>query len=160
MLATHQKSANSRQAARSLLAGACAVLLSFSAQVSFAADTASSTYQQDRKFCMSSQSLVDQKACLQEAGAARAAARNGNLSEATTSYEQNAMARCKALPPADQSDCARRINGQGAASGSVLGGGVIRETSTTIIESPPSTLPPSDVMPQRTPHQMQHQMPR
>lgn len=158
MLATQQKSATSRQAARSLVAGVCVVLLSATAQLAFAANT--NSYQQDRKFCMSGQSNQDQKTCLQEAGAARAAAKNGNLSEADASYQQNAMVRCKALPAADQSDCARRVQGDGAASGSVGGGGVIRETTTTIIESPPSDMPPSDTMPQPMPHQMQQQMRR
>lgn len=156
MLATHQKSTKARHAARSLVAGVCVILLSATAQVAFAANNAN-TYQQDRKFCMSGQSNEDQKTCLQEAGAARAAAKNGNLTEADAAYEQNAMARCKALPAADQSDCARRVHGQGEVSGSVGAGGVIRETTTTIIESPPSGLPPSGVTPQHMPQQM-HQM--
>lgn len=152
MLATHQTAVKSRQAARSLVAGVCVVLLSATAQLAFAADT--NTYQQDREFCMSGQSNEDQKTCLQEAGAARAAAKRGNLTEADASYEQNAMARCKALPAADQPDCARRVHGEGTVSGSVGGGGVIRETTTTIIESPPTSLPPSDTMPERMPHQI------
>lgn len=156
MLATHKKSSKSHQAARSLVAGVCVVLLSATAQLAFAAET--NTYQQDRKFCMSGQSNEDQKTCLQEAAAARAAAKRGNLTEADASYEQNAMARCKALPAADQSDCARRVHGEGAVSGSVGGGGIIRETTTTIIETPPASSPPPDTMPQRMPHQMQHQM--
>lgn len=145
MLASHQKSSKSHRVAHGLVAGLCTMLLAISAQGVLAADNANSQYQQDRKFCLSGQSDEDQKTCLREAGAARAAAQRGKLSEGA--YEQNAMARCKVLPPADQADCARRVHGEGAVSGSVGGGGVLRETTTTIIESPPTSSPPAGVAP-------------
>ena len=124
------------------------MFLSLAAHAAFAANAANSTYQQDRKFCMSGQSNQDKKTCLREAGAAREAAKKGNLSKGSVSYDQDALARCKVLPPTDQADCARRVHGGGTVSGSVAEGGVIRETTTTIIAPQPASPPPASVMPQ------------
>jgi len=89
--------------------------------------------QRERAVCDGIQQ--DRAACLREAGAAREEARRGGLtSAAPMSYEQNALARCSLQPPADRADCEARIRGTGMTSveGSVLGGGVIRETVTPI----------------------------
>ena len=80
----------------------------------------------------------DQASCVREAGAARQEAQRGGLTSAPAStYAANALARCQLQPPADRADCEARIQGTGMSSteGSVLGGGVIRETVTPI---PPS----------------------
>ncbi len=77
----------------------------------------------------------DRAACLREAGAARQEAqRNGLTSAPPTAYDQNALARCQLQPVADRADCEARVKGSGASSteGSVMGGGVIRETVTPI----------------------------
>jgi hypothetical protein len=42
------------------------------------------------------------------------------------------------LPPADYDDCIRRAQGQGTVSGSVGGGGVVKET-VTIVPAPMPT---------------------
>lgn len=79
--------------------------------------------------------LQDRSACLREAGAARyEAGRGGLTSAAPGNYEQNALARCALQPPSDQAACEARVRGTGttAIEGSVLGGGVIRETVTPI----------------------------
>lgn len=77
----------------------------------------------------------DRAACLRERGAARyEASRGGLTSAAPMSYEQNALARCALQPPADQAACEARVRGTGMTSvdGSVLGGGLIRETVTPV----------------------------
>lgn len=91
------------------------------------------TYLRERSVCDGV--LQDRSACLREAGAARYEARRGGLTSApSTSYEQNALARCALQPPADRSACEARMRGTGTTSveGSVLGGGLIRETVTPI----------------------------
>ena len=46
----------------------------------------------------------------------------------------NALARCQLQPMADRADCEARIKGTGqtSAQGSVMGGGMIRETVTPV----------------------------
>jgi len=99
---------------------------------------ASGIYQQERAACLNGQSQQDQATCLKEAGAARGEAKRGNLNDGATSYQQNAQMRCNALPPADYDDCIRRAQGQGTVSGSVGGGGVVKET-VTIVPAPMPT---------------------
>ena len=111
-----------------LTAGA---LLSASA---FAADApASSTAQSERARCESGQSNQDRATCLKEVGAAQGEARAGNLTGGAS--EQNATDRCKALPASDQAACMGRLNG-GSSSGSVEGGGIIREYRQTEVGTP------------------------
>ncbi|RZL65381.1 MAG: hypothetical protein EOP81_04855 [Variovorax sp.] len=81
----------------------------------------------------------DRAACLREAGAARQeAGRNGLTGASPAGYDANAMARCQLQPVAERADCEARLQGSttpGAStstSGSVMGGGVIRETVTPI----------------------------
>lgn len=79
--------------------------------------------------------LQDRAACLREAGAAKQEAkRNGLTNAAPATYEQNALARCQLQPAQDRPACEARVRGTGmsSAEGSVLGGGVIRETVTPI----------------------------
>lgn len=123
----------------SILSLAVAGLLPLAAS---AADTATSNYQQERAACTSGGSHQDRATCLREAAAARGEAKRGHLTD-STSYDENALARCNTLPSSDRQDCAKRVHGQGVVSGSVESGGVYRETTTTVIGTPqqPSTLP-------------------
>lgn len=77
----------------------------------------------------------DKAACQREAGAARQEAARGGLTSGTvSSNEANALARCQQLPAAGKADCEARIRGSAgsSSSGSVMGGGVIRETVTPV----------------------------
>lgn len=79
--------------------------------------------------------LQDRAACQREAVAAKQEAqRNGLTSASQSTYDQNALARCQLQPVTDRADCEARVKGTGLSSteGSVLGGGVIRETVTPI----------------------------
>ncbi|MEJ8854502.1 hypothetical protein WKW79_07975 [Variovorax robiniae] len=90
-------------------------------------------YQNELAVCNTIQQ--DRAACIREAGAARyEARRNGLTSAAPIDYQQNALARCQLQPPADRTACEQRVMGTGVSSidGSVLGGGVIRETVTPV----------------------------
>lgn len=83
----------------------------------------------------------DRAACLREAGAARQEAGRGGLTSPSPAREQvNSLARCSELPAAEQPDCEARIKGgpRTTTEGSVMGGGVIRETVTPL---PPQTVP-------------------
>ncbi len=79
----------------------------------------------------------DKAACLREAGAARQeAGRNGLTTDGRAGNNANAMARCDLQPMADRADCEARLRGAAGSStstsGSVMGGGVIRETVTPV----------------------------
>ncbi len=111
--------------------------LSIGATAAVAAD-ASGNYQKERAACMNGQSQQDRATCLKEAGAARGEAKRGNLNDGSASFQQNAQLRCSALPTADQDDCMSRARGQGTVSGSVGGGGVIKETVTIVPAPMPS----------------------
>ena len=65
---------------------------------------------EDRALCQS-HATEDRAACLREAGAARQAARRGELDEGAGSYEKNKLARCSYLPDADRQLCERRMRG-------------------------------------------------
>jgi hypothetical protein len=93
-------------------------------------------YQEEVAVCAHIQQ--DRAACIREAGAARQEARRGGLTGAPD-YLANALARCAPQPPAERMACEQRVRGTGTTSidGSVLGGGVIRETVTPV--SPYST---------------------
>ncbi|SFM16575.1 hypothetical protein [Variovorax sp. OV329] len=100
----------------------------------------SSTYQTERAMC--GHINQDTAACVREAGAAAQASRQGTLSSASPeTYRQNALARCNAQPAQDRQACEQRVLGTGATTidGSVLGGGAIRETVTTVPAAPTST---------------------
>ncbi len=93
-------------------------------------------YQEDRAFCLSGKSSQDRATCLREAGAALQDARRGRLEDAQAAYEQNKFARCAYhRNPADREYCERRMRGEGTTSGSVEGGGILREL---IVAVPPS----------------------
>lgn len=98
--------------------------------------TPQARYTQDRAACESGHTAEDKATCLREAGAALDARRHGQLTNDGTPL-RNATDRCRMLPQKDQADCVARIvgplspNQQVRESGSVAGGGDIKETITT-----------------------------
>lgn len=109
--------------------------------------------QQERATCDGVQQ--DRAACLREAGAARQeAGRNGLTSASPGRYDANAMARCREQPAADRADCEARLQGGARTSteGSVMGGGVIRESVTTVVmPAPAAAIPAPMPAPSRVP---------
>ena len=102
---------------------------------SIAADRtgAQAVYQQDRAACNSGQTNQDRATCLKEAGAALVEARRGGLDDGQGQFERNRLLRCDNQPPQDREDCVRRMNGEGFTSGSVEGGGILRELVTPVV---------------------------
>ena len=63
-------------------------------------------------------------------------ARGGQLTSVTPEQARhNELMRCANLPAFYKVDCENRVNGKGEASGSVIGGGVIRESVTSMPKS-------------------------
>ncbi|MDZ5458602.1 hypothetical protein [Azohydromonas lata] len=121
------------------------------AAVVSAADNARATYERERAACTSGQSGQDRSTCLREAAAAYQEARHARRGAAAVSddrYAQNALQRCQPLPAADRAECERRIQ-SGATSGSVTGGGVLRELRSV---EPAPPMPSTDAERQPTPN--------
>lgn len=90
-------------------------------------------YQAERRACLDGSSPQDRSTCLKEASAARAAAQRHQLDNGDNARDRqaNALLRCQAQRDAeDRADCERLARGEGTSSGSVAGGGVIRELVT------------------------------
>ena len=102
------------------------------AAASSPANAAQTRYQQDRALCLSGMSNQDRATCLKEAGAARAEAQKGGLGDGSEPYADNQRKRCAQLPGSQRQDCLARMQGQGNISGSVAGGGLLRETVTAV----------------------------
>ena len=130
------------------------------------ADAASSTpaeqrYQRDRANCMAGKTAESQKTCLTEAAAALQASRKHSLTSPTPDQvAANERKRCEAQSGDDKKECLKRAAGvDTTVSGSVAGGGDIKETVTVIpgkpgtppVEVNPETLPPTAAGPATLP---------
>ena len=91
---------------------------------------AQAAYQRDRAACMSGQTGQDRETCLQEASAALQESGRGNLNDGQSDFERNRLLRCEKQPPEDRQDCVRRMSSEARTTGSVEGGGVMRELTT------------------------------
>ena len=92
-----------------------------------------SLYLSERAACMNGQSNQTRATCLQEAVAARQAARAGKLDRGNDAqFLGNAMNRCRSLNSPEQDECVSRMRGEGTQSGSVLDGGILLELVTTV----------------------------
>lgn len=118
---------NTHRAAQ--LVVAATVLLQLSAWATPPVGTPTqSRYQQERAACLGSSSQQDRSSCLREAGAVKAESIPGPaVSETADDRARNALQRCNNLPAEMRVPCERRVRGDGTASGSVAGGGVLRE---------------------------------
>ena len=92
----------------------------------------SGQYQSEVRACMSGRTAADQATCLKEARNAEAERKRGRLENAGV-FQANARARCNALSGEDKAACEARMMGYGTVSGSVAGGGVLREVETVVM---------------------------
>lgn len=116
--------------------GIAAMLMSVAATAQIAAQPsgidASGSYKQEVQACMSGPAVQDQATCLKEARNAQADKKRGLLDSANGDFQANALARCQALSGNDKMACQDRTMGGGKATGSVSGGGVLRESETVV----------------------------
>lgn len=95
---------------------------------------AEARYRQEMAVCNSGQSQQDLATCRREAVNALAAARRGQLTASPADPAVNATQRCNMVPTDQREDCVDRIT-RGDTTGSVGGGGILREY-TTIVPAP------------------------
>lgn len=117
------------------------------AQVDPGADSidASGNYQHEVQSCLSGKTQQDQATCLKEARNARADKKRGLLDNAGGRFESNAAARCDVLAGDEKAACQARMLGYGSVSGSVAGGGLLRELETVVV---PADTGPAAIEPQ------------
>lgn len=117
--------------------GAVALLAVSAATAQVAGGTtgidASGQFQQEVQACRSGQTQQMLETCLQEARNAEADRRRGVLRRADADYQANATARCDALEGEYKAACQARVMGYGSTSGSVAGGGILREVETVVL---------------------------
>ena len=94
---------------------------------------ASGSYQQEVNACLTGRTQQDQATCLREARNAQADKKRGVLDNAGAQFQANAAARCEPLTGEDKAACQARLMGYGETSGSVAGGGVLREVETVVL---------------------------
>ncbi|SDN91572.1 hypothetical protein SAMN05216303_10113 [Rhodoferax sp. OV413] len=112
-------------ARRSYMYFAAIALFAVTAATAQVSIDASGNYQDEVRACRSGHTPQSLATCLEEARNARTDKSRRSLSADT--LLANAMARCEKLPPDDQTACRARMMGQGNSSGSVAGGGILRE---------------------------------
>jgi hypothetical protein len=97
----------------------------------------SGNYQTEVQACKAGRTGEDEATCLREARNAHAERKRGGLDNSSGQFEANALARCNALKGDDKAACEARMLGHGQVSGSVAGGGLLREIETVI--NPPAS---------------------
>ena len=106
--------------------------------------TAEAQYAHDRANCLAGRRNEDLKSCLRESGASLQAARHHDLSSPSPrQLAANARRRCDPLSGDDKRACLARVEGEGTASGSVAGGGILYEYHEII----PGTAPDAHALP-------------
>ena len=88
-------------------------------------------YEADRQACLSGKSNQTFDSCMKEAKAALNEPAGATPVVSAEQLKRNAMLRCDALAGDERTACVARIHGEGTVSGSVAGGGVLREIVTT-----------------------------
>ncbi|WP_048440171.1 hypothetical protein [Caenimonas sp. SL110] len=94
---------------------------------------ATGSFQSELQACMTGRTQQDQETCLKEARNARADKQRGVLDNSGAQFQSNAAARCDVLTGEEKAACQARVVGYGSTSGSVAGGGVIREVETVVL---------------------------
>ena len=93
----------------------------------------SGSYQHEVQSCLSGSTQQDRDTCLREARNAQADKKRGVLDNNQAPFDANASARCDVLTGEDKAACKARVMGFGNATGSVAGGGVLREVETVVL---------------------------
>lgn len=93
----------------------------------------SGRFSQEMQACQTGRTQQARETCMEEARTARDAQRRGDLAQAGEPYTANALARCQPLSGEYKAACQARVMGFGESSGSVAGGGVLRQVETVVL---------------------------
>ena len=102
---------------------------------------ATGNYQHEVQSCLTGNTQQDRETCLREARNAQADRKRGLLDNApAAAFDANAVARCDVLTGEDKAACKARVMGFGNTTGSVAGGGVLREVETVVLPAGASSV--------------------
>ena len=104
--------------------------------------SAQARYKQEVAECAVTNPVVDNSNCAKEARNTLAEIKRGRMNESwqSSDLEKNAFLRCDVHSGGDKLDCIARIHGAGKTEGTVAGGGILRELTTTIVVIVPPRL--------------------
>lgn len=143
----HSQTRQARPVARFAMGVVAAVFAVGAAQAAPAAKdgslaAAEQRYQRERAACLDGTSHQDKATCLKEAtNALDEARKNPSPKPDRADLRSNKLQRCDYVREADQAACRRLALGKGQESGSVEGGGVIKETKTITVGPPVVIVP-------------------
>lgn len=103
-------------------------------------------FEADRQACLTGQTGQAYKTCLREAYAVLADPASPTAPVSADQLQRNALERCDAQQGDEHTACVARIRGEGTVSGSVAGGGVLRELVTPDV-APGSPQKPASASP-------------
>lgn len=117
--------------------GICAILLGSSMVASAAGPgIRDSQYSRELQACQDGRSGQDKDTCMTEARRALAARKKGALqTDTSATTAANARKRCEVMTGDDKAACLARMDARGSTSGSVAGGGILREVVTPVAPS-------------------------
>lgn len=113
---------------------ACGAGVVFAATGATAQVGAQARYQSEVQACNSGRAPQDTATCLKEARAAYAAQKKGQLDAGDGKLQANSVQRCDVFQSEAKAACLARISGRGSTSGSVAGGGILREVETVVVK--------------------------
>jgi hypothetical protein len=106
------------------------------AQTVWAADpSANAAFERERAACLEGRTQQSQADCLKEARNSLADKRRGVLDNGGN-FDANKHQRCAYLPADERDECMRIADGEGTQTGSVEGGGVLKELVTRTVGEP------------------------
>jgi hypothetical protein len=88
-------------------------------------------FEVDRQACLSGKSSQTFDSCMKEARAEFAEPPGSSPPVSSEQLQRNAQMRCEHLTGEYRTACLARMRGEGTVSGSVAGGGILRELVTT-----------------------------
>ena len=156
MIPSHHTIANMTLLSKKLTMLACMVATHAFAQTPGDVADAQARYKREVAACAQLNAGVGNSNCLREARNALAEVRRGKMQESwrNADFANHAFQRCEVHRGEDKSDCIARIRGYGKQTGSVSGGGILRELTTTKsipVNNPPVSKPEAAYVPDPNP---------
>lgn len=135
------RTVNNRPTLSSYIYFGAATLLAVTAATAQVSMDASGDYKQEVLSCQAGNTQQDKATCLTEAHSAHSVPKRSLTTAKPSDLQANALRRCDVLNGDDKAACQARMGGQGISSGSVAGGGILREMHEVEVVPPASSAP-------------------